>query len=522
MEDLEIVLMQVGVVKKVNRKEGKDVETDQMKIENYEVVKEMEHTKLLLNEIVCTYNNNNSFRKNIDLQLDNERKVFNKKIIVLDDDPTGVQTIHDISVYTDWTGESIELGFMEENPLFFILTNSRSFTVDKTIKVHQEIAKNILKVAKKLSKDFIIISRGDSTLRGHYPIETQVLKETIEENSDIVIDGEIICPYFKEGGRLTIDNVHYVQENNYLVPVGSTEFAKDKTFPYTQSHLGKWIEEKTKGRFKEAQATYISLKSIRKENIEDIVEKLNAVEGFHKIVVNALDYIDIKVFAIALFKAMNERKNFIFRTAASFVKVIGGIEDKELLSEAGIIDKNNSHGGLIIVGSHVKKSTEQLRELERYKNVEFIEFDSNLVLKSKELEEEIVRVARLIEKYIAEGQNVAVYTKRKRLDRDDKEESLKISVRISTAVASIVKRLSIRPNYIIAKGGITSSDVGIKGLGVKKARVKGQIRPGIPVWETGAESKFPGISYIIFPGNVGGKNTLAEIVEKLNQEQIKV
>src|SRR3954449_10663000 len=112
-------------------------------------------------------------------------KSLNKKIIVLDDDPTGVQTVHDISVFTDWSEESIEQGFNEEQSMFFILTNSRGFTAEETKEAHREIANHIRTVASKLNREFMIISRGDSTLRGHYPLETNVLKETIEAASDM-------------------------------------------------------------------------------------------------------------------------------------------------------------------------------------------------------------------------------------------------------------------------------------------------------------------------------------------------
>jgi len=66
-----------------------------------------------------------------------------KKIIVLDDDPTGVQTVHDVSVYTDWTEDSIRQGFAEEQKMFYILTNSRGFTVDETTKCHKEIISRV-------------------------------------------------------------------------------------------------------------------------------------------------------------------------------------------------------------------------------------------------------------------------------------------------------------------------------------------------------------------------------------------
>ena len=445
---------------------------------------------------------------------------FNKKIIVLDDDPTGVQTVHGISVYTDWSLDSIEKGFQEENSMFFILTNSRGFTAAETTKAHQEIAANIVEAAKRNDREFTIISRGDSTLRGHYPLETQVLKETVEANSDMKFDGEIILPFFKEGGRFTIDNIHYVQNDTELVPAGETEFAKDRTFGYTKSHLGEWAEEKSNGEYKAEDMTYISLDSLRAVDIETIEQQLLKVEDFNKVIVNAVDYSDVKVFTIALIRAMNKGKNFLFRSAAALTKVIGGVSDKALLSRDEIMSESTNHGGLVIIGSHVKKTTEQFEELKKSNDIEFIEFNVHLVLEPEEFEKELDRVVEETNKLILNGTNVAVYTRRERLDLGEgkQEEELKLSVKISDAVTSIVKRLEVRPSYIIAKGGITSSDIGTNGLEVKRATVAGQIRPGIPVWTTDDESKFPGISYVIFPGNVGTKTDLREVVEMLSKK----
>ena len=188
---------------------------------------------------------------------------LNRKIVVLDDDPTGVQTVHDVSVYTDWEPESIAKGFAEEKAIFFILTNSRGLTAEETKVVHEQIAKRVVAEAKKTGKQFILISRSDSTLRGHYPLETEILKQIVEADSDIKIDGEIIFPFFKEGGRFTINNIHYVLEGDELVPAAETEFAKDKTFGYTKSHMGEWCEEKTGGAYKATDVTFISLNDLR-------------------------------------------------------------------------------------------------------------------------------------------------------------------------------------------------------------------------------------------------------------------
>lgn len=442
---------------------------------------------------------------------------LNRKIIVLDDDPTGVQTVHGVYVYTDWSEETIRAGFDSPETMFFLLTNSRSFDKDKTALVHSEIAGRIVKVSKEAGKPFLIISRSDSTLRGHYPLETQMLRETLERDTDRKVDGEIIIPFFAEGGRYTIDNVHYVASDEDLIPAGQTEFAADKTFGYKSSNLCEWIQEKTNGIFRQEDVTCITLRELRALDIDGIKEKLLRVSGFGKVIVNAADYADVEVFVTALVAVLNQGKEFLFRSAAAFTKVIGGIPDKAVLTREELADKGNKNGGLILIGSHVKRTSQQLEQLKKADFITFVEFNQHLAVDESELLKEQERVVCLAEKEIASGRTVAVYTRRDRIDLNtaDKEEELRLSVRISDAVAVIAGSLCVRPNFIIAKGGITSSDVGTKGLKVKKARVVGQILMGVPVWLTGPESKFPNMHYVIFPGNVGDKDALYDAVMKL-------
>ena len=443
------------------------------------------------------------------------------KIVVLDDDPTGVQTVHDISVYTDWSKESIRKGFEEENKLFYILTNSRGFTAAETTAAHKEIAKNIADVAKEMGLRYMIMSRSDSTLRGHYPLETKLLKQVMEENGSPALDGEILCPFFKEGGRFTIDNVHYVKYGGQLVPAADTEFAKDKTFGYKSSNIREYVEEKTNGEYPADEVVYISLYSLRCMNLDGITGQLMAVSNFNKIVVNAIDYCDLKVFAIALYRAIALGKNFMFRTAAGLVKVMGGITDQPLLTRKDMVVKETDNGGIVVVGSHTQKTTAQLEALLTLDCVEGIEFHSDLVLEGDEaFYKEVDRVVAKSEEIIRSGKTAVCYTNRKLLvvENDSKEDALVRSVKISDGVQSLVGRLHVTPAFVIAKGGITSSDVGTKALKVKRANVMGQIRPGIPVWQTGEESTFPQTPYVIFPGNVGDVETLKEAVEILMEK----
>ena len=453
----------------------------------------------------------------VDALLLEEIKKNKKKIVVLDDDPTGVQTVHDISVYTNWTKDSVRKGFDEENNLFYIMTNSRGFTAEETTKAHLEIAAVVDEVSKETGKEYIFISRSDSTLRGHYPLETEILAAEYEKNTGSIIDGEIMCPFFKEGGRFTIDNVHYVKYGDDLVPANETEFARDKTFGYKAANMNDYIEEKTGGKFKADSVIGISLEDIHDVNIDKIEEQLMAVKDFNKIIVNAIDYVDVKVFCVAMYRAMAKGKVFMFRTAAGIVKVMGGVTDQPLLTREQMIVKDTDHGGIIVIGSHTEKTTRQMEALKANENIRFVELDASLVKDEEAFAKAVDDCIKIEEECIAAGQTVCVYTSRALITADtgDKEDELRLSVKISDAVQSLVGRLSVVPSFVIAKGGITSSDVGTKALAVQKANVLGQIKPGIPVWQTGPESKFPQTPYVIFPGNVGEDSTLKEAAEVL-------
>ena len=191
--------------------------------------------------------------------------------------------------------------------------------------------------------------------------------------------------------------------------------------------------------------------------------------------------------------------------------------DQPLLTREKMVTQESKAGGIIVVGSHTKKTTAQLEELKKVQGIEFIEMDSDKVLVPGELEKEAAAIVAHCSQQIAKGITCCVSTKRVvlTLPDDTPEAALVRSVAISDALQSCVGRLTASPAFVVAKGGITSSDVGVKALRVKCAKVLGQIRPGIPVWQTGAESLFPGTPYIIFPGNVGEVPTLREAVEIL-------
>ena len=445
-------------------------------------------------------------------------KRFNRKIVILDDDPTGTQTVHSIYVYTNWDEQSLVEAFAAPEAEFFILTNSRSFSEEKVRQEYQKIARNIYAASQATGKDFILISRSDSTLRGHFPLETLVLKQELERIGAKKFDGEILIPFFKEGGRYTIQNTHYVLQDTSLIPAAQTIYASDQTFGYSHSDLRDWIAEKTDNAFLPDSVVSIGIDALRANAFDALTAQLVSVRDFQKVVVNAADYVDLEAFAVSLVSALSRGKEFVFRTAASFPKVIGCIPMRDLLRPEELRARNRGKGGLIIVGSHVPKTTQQLEALRQNQRIVFLEFNQHLILDETAFAQERRRVQSEIEENLQKERIVAVYTKRERLDlgSGDKEAELALSKRIADAVTGFVEALPFQPGFLIAKGGITSSDIGTRGLRVRKALVLGQILDGIPVWLTGEESRFPGMPYVVFPGNVGDRFALLHAVEKMD------
>jgi len=432
------------------------------------------------------------------------------KLVVLDDDPTGTQTVQNIQVVTDWKVDTLATALLGDAPGFYILTNSRSLAPAATRALHLELATNLRAAAAQIGTRFTVFSRGDSTLRGHYPLETDTLAETLGP-----FDGTLIAPYFEAGGRLTLYGVHYVAEADQLVPAGETAFARDATFGYRQSFLPAWVEEKTGGRVPAGDVVHLPLSVLRTEGPSGVASRLITLPAGRFIVSDAVVRRDIEVLALGLLQAEAAGRRLLVRTAASLVAARLGQSPQPLLDGRAFSVPALATGGLIVVGSYVPKSTAQVRALRAALPVREVELRVPDLLSPTQRQAAVKNAALRINQLLSHGELVLLVTSRDLVTGASPEESLAIVGRVSSAVVEIVRQLTVRPRFLIAKGGITSSDVATAGLGVRRATVQGQLLPGVPVWRLGAESKFPGLHYVIFPGNVGGDSALVDAVHRL-------
>ena len=432
------------------------------------------------------------------------------KIIVLDDDPTGSQTVHSCLLLTKWDVETLRIGLADESPIMFVLTNTRSLTPEDATKVTREVCRN-LKPALEAEgiHEFLIVSRSDSTLRGHYPVETDAIAEELGN-----FDAHFLVPAFFEGGRFTKSSVHYLVVNGVPTPVHETEFAKDSVFGYKHSYLPDYVAEKTQGRIPADRVERFLLGEIR----AGIRLRLARLRDNQCGVVDAENQADLNQFASDILAIAATGKRFLFRSAASLLTALAKLPPQPIPAEEMSKYMRSHKAGVAIVGSHVKKTTEQLENLLKAPNTVPVEIEVARLLSDTASQSEILKQEALakVEQAHAAGKTAVVFTSRKELAFADIATRLAFGQSVSALLMAIVQGLPTDIGFLISKGGITSNDVLSTGLNLPTARLLGQILAGCSVVRTPADHpRFPDLPVVLFPGNVGDANALATVYTRL-------
>lgn len=354
-------------------------------------------------------------------------------------------------------------------------------------------------------------SRSDSTLRGHYAEETEALAAGLKTT----IDGILVAPAFFEGGRYTREDTQWVVQGESATPAHLTEYAQDPVFGFHTAHLPSWISEKTGGVVRPENVLSISQRDLREGGPQVVRDKLLRVRHACPVVVNAVCYEDFEVMVLGLQEAEAAGKRFLYRCAASFVKVRAGLDDRPLLT-AKELGELGGRSGLVVAGSFTGKTTRQIERLLSCRGTTGIEMRVASLVSPSRHDAELRRVAKELQDALDAGNTPVLYTSRERWQSEG-EAFLRSGARIMEALCRVVRDPDRRLAYVIAKGGITSHAVARHALGAERARVLGQVAAGVPVWRLGPESRRPGTILVVFPGNVGEDETLAEVWRVLSQ-----
>lgn len=446
---------------------------------------------------------------------------LNRTLVVLDDDPTGTQSVADLPVVTGWSVEDLTWALSTGAPAVYVMTNSRSLDPADAERVNVDVVTNALAAAGRAGARIAFVSRSDSTLRGHYPLEPATIADLLER-AGTRVDGIILSPAFPDAGRVTVHGTHYAGgPATGFVPVGRTEFAGDKTFGYSASFLPAWVEEKTAGAVSAADVAVIDLATLRTDE-DAVVAALSAARDRAPIAVDCVEENDLLLLARALQRAEDAGATFVYRVGPPFVRARIGQAPRAPLSAAearpaDFAPDSDAAGGLVVVGSHVGLTGRQVDALRSATATPEVVLDVPAVLDPARRDAHVLAVAERAAGALRSG-NVVVRRGGAFVAGRDAEESLDFARRVSAAVVEVVQRIVAArcPRFVIAKGGITSSDVAGRGLGINRALVRGPMLPGIvSLWEP-QDGPAAGVPYIVFAGNVGDDDSLARVVATLN------
>ena len=437
-----------------------------------------------------------------------------RRLLILDDDPTGSQCVAGIDVAFD-LDPTIPVGVLEQpGSACFVLTNTRALDEQEAVALNRRVLAGVLDGGVPAS-GLHVVSRSDSTLRGHVIAEPVAIADELAARG-IDVDAFVLCPAMLEAGRFTEGDVHYATVDGEAVEVAETDFARDATFGFTSSDLRAFLEERSGGAVRAADVLSLSLEDIR-AGVDRVREILADARDRRWVVVNATEYTDLEVVAEAMALLEAEGRTFVTRCAPSFVRPLVGQQGARVVDPDSItIPEGRLDHGLVVVGSHVGLTTTQLRAVQQRGTLAEVEIHVPSVLDERR-EHHLADVAAQATATLRTSDCV-VFTSRDLVRTDDPAESLAIARSVSDAVVEVVRRVrAAKPAWVVAKGGITSHEVAENGLGIRRARVEGQFWPGQVSLFSAQEApdEVMGAPYVVFPGNVGGEQALADVVDVL-------
>ncbi len=439
------------------------------------------------------------------------------KVVVIDDDPTGSQTVHGCPLLLRWDPRTLQQALRHPSPLLFLLADTRSLTPTDAEIRNQEIAANLdqaLQAEGLRRSDLLLVSRGDSTLRGHGVLEPQALQESFGP-----FDATFHVPAFLEGGRTTVDGVHLLHGQ----PVHTTPFAKDRLFGFGTSDLAAWLEEKSGGVIAADAVCRVrgaELDAAGRSGPGPLLERIRGFQANVAVVVDAQRQEQLTALAAAV-HALQGQKRFLFRSAASMVKALAD-PGPQPLDSAGLAqtrrraDEGTAWPGLVMVGSHVPLADQQLTGLLEQPACHGIELPVRRIARvldgptpelllsdlEREWQQQIASV-------FAQNGTPVLYSSRGELTFARAQDARRFSRELARLMARLASAVAPQLGYLISKGGITTQTLLADGLGLDAVQLEGQLLPGLSLVRP-SQGPHAGLPILTFPGNLGDAGTLLE------------
>ncbi|EAQ75540.1 four-carbon acid sugar kinase family protein [Synechococcus sp. WH 5701] len=448
------------------------------------------------------------------------------KIIVLDDDPTGSQSVHGCPLLLRWDPATLEQALLDPSPLLFLLSDTRALVPDQAAQRVDAICRSLRAALVEAPGEagpgsWLLVSRGDSTLRGHFPLEIDRIAAELGP-----FDATLLVPAFLEGGRTTVEGVHLLHGE----PVHRSAFAADARFGYPTSHLPAWVEHKSGGQRRAEEVQHITLAELEPTGQQALVERLLALRGNPVVVVDAQRPEQLEALAQAI-RAVLPLRRLLVQSAASLLQALSALPPQPLPPPALARLRRGSAPGAVLVGSHVPLSDQQLLQLLAEPACAGVELPVERVLNTirrlgsgpggppsvldqqepvdqalEPLREELLE---RLQRAWTSGRTPVLFTSRGERPCHNASERQRLSFSLAGLMARLAAGLPPELSYLISKGGTTSQTLLRDGLALAAVRLEGQLLPGLSMLRLPADhARFPLLPLLTFPGNLGADDTL--------------
>jgi uncharacterized protein YgbK (DUF1537 family) len=425
------------------------------------------------------------------------------KLIVLDDDPTGSQTVHSCPLLLRWDASSLRRGLAHPSPLLFVLANTRALGADAARVRVREICRALkpalawAQAAGHLDR-WMVVSRGDSTLRGHFPLEVEVLNEELGP-----FDATFLAPAFLPGGRTTVDGVHLLDGQ----PVHTTPFARDRLFGYSTSDLPAWVEQKSAGRIPAASVPRLTGAEL--DAASALERRLQALPRGCVVAVDGQRIEQLQALGTAIHGLSRQGRRFTAQCAASLINGLVPLPPQPLSAEGlAALRRRDAFGqplpGLVLVGSHVPLADAQLERLLQEPACAGLELPVAHLAAAVETEWAEAEWLVQLQERLRTGTTPVLYTSRGELSLGSEAERRRLGLELAALMARLVGALAPQLGYVISKGGITSHTLLEQGLHCDQVDLQGQVMPGLSL-VLAAD-----LPVVTFPGNLGDAESLLQ------------
>jgi len=430
------------------------------------------------------------------------------KIIVFDDDPTGSQTVHSCPLLLRWDAATLAVGLRHPSPLLFVLANTRALAPAAAAERVREICRALAAALPEAGLGrWWLVSRGDSTLRGHFPLEVDVIAAELGPFA-----ATLLIPAFLEGGRTTVAGVHLLQGQ----PVHETPFARDGLFGYSTSDLPAWVEEKSGGRLAAGQVQRLEGSKLDRAGEDRGQALAEWLDGLTNNPVVAVDAERPQQLAALARVVRASPRPVLAQSAASWIAALAALPPPPL-DRAGLVALRRCGAGLVMVGSHVPLADAQLERLLAEPGCRGLELPVAKLARVLEGPLTGPLLASLERDWLVElratlaaGRTPVLFTSRGELACASVPARRRLGAGLAACMARLAGALAPQLGYLISKGGTTSHALLADGLGLGAVELQGQLLPGLSVLLTPVEAAAAALPVLTFPGNLGGAGTLRQ------------